>query len=265
MKIKNNKNLIKKELWDFALNYYSENQGYCRRYFPGEVNRWVSMIEEINILPRGKVLDIGCGWGELDAMVTKMGFKAFAIDAFPRISQKVLSDYNIIFKDCLIEAEKLPFQDDYFDLVILAEVLEHFNYSPLNCFAEIKRVLKKDGLLVLTTPHEGSILSILNSLLNKSLESTPFEDWIYEKWRSRSFGNRFYKTGHHRIYTTEEVLKLLNITGYEIVKTKFIFPASIKNSPFTHQVLYSILIFLLKLLNCRFFANTFFVIAKHKK
>ena len=47
--------------------------------------------------------------------------------------------------------DQLPFEDSSFDLVILSEVLEHL-YNPFNAINEAVRVLRKDGLLYVSTP-----------------------------------------------------------------------------------------------------------------
>lgn len=52
--------------------------------------------------------------------------------------------------DVVADAHTLPFEDHAFDVVLCAEVLEHL-YSPERAVAEMHRVLKPGGLLVLTT------------------------------------------------------------------------------------------------------------------
>ena len=52
-----------------------------------------------------------------------------------------------------VEKDPIPFEDKSFDLVICAEVLEHLIQSPAFMVCEISRVLKDDGLLMLTTPN----------------------------------------------------------------------------------------------------------------
>jgi len=51
-----------------------------------------------------------------------------------------------------IETEKIPFPDEYFDLVTSIETLEHL-YSPLKALKEISRVLKPLGLFYMTAPN----------------------------------------------------------------------------------------------------------------
>jgi SAM-dependent methyltransferase len=68
-------------------------------------------------------------------------------------------DMNVIYAnlkadkqpDVQADAAALPFADNCFDIVVCAELLEHV-YSPENVLAEVFRVLKKGGLLLITVP-----------------------------------------------------------------------------------------------------------------
>ena len=52
--------------------------------------------------------------------------------------------------DVVGDAHNLPFEDEKFDNILCTEVLEHL-HTPQKAIAEMKRVLKKDGKLILTT------------------------------------------------------------------------------------------------------------------
>lgn len=52
--------------------------------------------------------------------------------------------------DVVGDAHSLPFEDNKFETIVCTEVLEHL-HSPLMAIKEMKRVLKPDGLLILTT------------------------------------------------------------------------------------------------------------------
>ena len=52
-----------------------------------------------------------------------------------------------------LEADELPAGNETFDTVICCEVLEHMEVDPMFMLSGVNRVLKKDGLLFLTTPN----------------------------------------------------------------------------------------------------------------
>ncbi len=61
--------------------------------------------------------------------------------------------FDFAYWELNAEKDPLPFEDKSFDLVICAEVLEHLIQSPAYMVYGISRVLKDDGLLILTTPN----------------------------------------------------------------------------------------------------------------
>jgi len=89
-----------------------------------------------------KILDLGCGDGWLTDCLNKNHFDAIGVDIN---SSYTLS--NFIKAD----ASKLSFKDNSFDCIIMVEVVEHLNTSKV--YSEIRRILKPEGKLIVTTPH----------------------------------------------------------------------------------------------------------------
>ena len=97
---------------------------------------------------KGKILDIGCGTVPYFLLNTKFKEK-YGIDYSLQKDKK--------YKDISLKKESinsgLPFQSNYFDIVTMLAVFEHIEPDDLQkLLSEIHRVLKKDGLLILTTP-----------------------------------------------------------------------------------------------------------------
>lgn len=106
-----------------------------------------------------KVLNIGCGAGDLENYVLKKQKKNLqwvGVD----ISPKSLKECRENFKNAKFELGdilKLKYKDESFDIVILSEIMEHI--SPKNTFRalkEVNRVLRRGGRLVVSIPvNEG--------------------------------------------------------------------------------------------------------------
>ena len=89
-------------------------------------------------------LDIGCREGAQSEWLKAMGYEVTSID--------VESNYPCAE---IIDANKdLPFTDSSYDLIWCSEVLEHLE-RPTHFRAEIDRLLKPGGKLVLTTPNSA--------------------------------------------------------------------------------------------------------------
>ena len=97
---------------------------------------------------RGKVLDIGCGDGDYAYNLHKMGFDVLAGDMDV---ERFRYHNQIKFQKCNI-TEKLPFEDNSFDYVLLVEVIEHLK-NPYDVIRELRRILRPGGGLILSTPN----------------------------------------------------------------------------------------------------------------
>ncbi len=97
---------------------------------------------------RGKVLDIGCGDGDYAYNLHKMGFDVLAGDMDV---ERFRYHNQIKFQKCNI-TEKLPFEDNSFDYILLVEVIEHLK-NPYDVIRELRRILRPGGGLILSTPN----------------------------------------------------------------------------------------------------------------
>jgi SAM-dependent methyltransferase len=62
------------------------------------------------------------------------------------------------------ETDRLPFDDESVDGVLICEVLEHFTLDPLHCLIEANRIVKIGGFIILTTPNAASWFSVYRAL-----------------------------------------------------------------------------------------------------
>lgn len=104
-----------------------------------------------------RLLDLGCGIGHL-IKKAEQHYESFGID----ISKWAVDYCNTTLKTGKAiqgDIKNLSFPNDYFDIVCAFDVLEHIDKKDLPlCISEIKRCLKKDGILVITTPNLTSLL-----------------------------------------------------------------------------------------------------------
>lgn len=112
---------------------------------------------------KGKVLDVGIGYGHLEKKLVVLNGKLmlFGVDISPlaikRLKKLNIGDFNVasIFK--------LPYRDSTFDHVLVLDVLEHLPPGKVFLgYKELYRVLKKGGILIASIPlNEGLEKKIL--------------------------------------------------------------------------------------------------------
>lgn len=102
----------------------------------------------------GRVLDLGCGDGYLLSIASRRSENAVGVDTERTaiaVASKLLADY-VDSELVLASGFALPFSAGSFDVVVLADVIEHLE-DPEVCLKEVRRVLTGDGRSLMTTPR----------------------------------------------------------------------------------------------------------------
>ena len=128
------------------------------------------IMAELKALTPGRILDIPAGPGYLLKDLQGTGFTGIAADIDTRLH--VLEGVEYAAVDM---SDTFPFPDDSFDYVVSIEGIEHIQ-NHFAFLAEVSRVLKPGGRLILTTPNIGTMTSRWKFLLSgfHSMERGPF-------------------------------------------------------------------------------------------
>lgn len=104
----------------------------------------------------GKVLDVGCGLGYGSEIIKNTTNQIIGIDIDKESIDYARKNYGDFANFLVYDGKKIPFPDEHFDLVCSLEVIEHIDKNYHEAFYnEIKRVLKKGGILVISTPNRN--------------------------------------------------------------------------------------------------------------
>jgi 2-polyprenyl-3-methyl-5-hydroxy-6-metoxy-1,4-benzoquinol methylase len=166
----------------------------------------IKIIRDLNLNSDAKILDAGCGGGNLVYTLYKMGFNSiYGFDAsksgidvakknFPEIS-------NQFFIHDAYET-KLPTGIPVkFNVIISMEVIEHL-YSPKTYLENIYKWLEDDGYLILTTPYHGYLKNLAIALLNK------FDNHFNPLWEG----------GHIKFFSKYTLFQILKDVGFRPIK-----------------------------------------------
>lgn len=117
-----------------------------------------------------RVLDLGCGDGAFAAELVAAGALVTGADvsgeALRRAAGRAPAAAQLVQ---LQEGSGLPFDEDAFDVVWLGETVEHVA-DVTGLLAEVRRVLRWGGWLVVTTPNQPRLLVALEALRGAALE-----------------------------------------------------------------------------------------------
>ncbi|MGB9911204.1 MAG: class I SAM-dependent methyltransferase [Microgenomates group bacterium] len=160
------------------------------------------IIRHLNIMANKiknkKILDVGCGTGLYTQLFCKNNNEVFGLDL-----QNNLRIKNVKFIKG--NALNMPFPQEFFDVVISFDVIEHIDDDNL-FLKECWRVLKDNGMLILGTPNRNRISFFILSLLGKK------PNFPRKLGKDPILGEII----HIREYTTSELEDLLKINKFRI-------------------------------------------------
>lgn len=138
----------------------------------------------------GRILDIGCATGMFLELASEKGWESYGLDVGEYAIELAKKKFgNNIYKGTL---EQAKYDNDYFDVITMFDVIEHMR-NPSDSLRETNRILKKDGLLVITTPN---ITSFACKFYGKN--------WPY------------FDLEHLYYFSPDTLKRMLNSSGFEV-------------------------------------------------
>ncbi|MBI4091397.1 class I SAM-dependent methyltransferase [candidate division WWE3 bacterium] len=132
---------------------------------------------------RFKVLDAGCGNGNylIDEFRDRIDL-ACGVDLKPEFTSKNVCLDEIRYSSL----QKIPYEDETFDFVIMLWVLEHLK-NPLAVLKEMSRVLKPGGELIFATPNKNFISLVLKNFLSSKRANFFINKHFYGRFEKEVF------------------------------------------------------------------------------
>jgi glycosyltransferase involved in cell wall biosynthesis/SAM-dependent methyltransferase len=192
----------------------------ARHYVSQHTSRFVRTLE---MTPAGdaskSILEMGAYMQITPALKYKLGYgcvRGCYYGPLGRVDRKTIVSEDGESFECsidLFDAERdvYPYENESFDTVLCCELMEHLFADPMHMMAEINRILKPGGHLLLTTPNLGSLRAIAAIL--QGYHPSFFPAYI----RPRNEGEEA-EARHNREYVPMEVQHLLTNSGFEMVR-----------------------------------------------
>ena len=203
----------------------------------------LKLLDELNLPKGSKILELGYGGAETAGKILDRGYIYYGVDISEHLYENAKKNYSSYIKkeqayfyQGSLE-EKLNFEDNYFDVVIICGAI-HYAGKLSNNFVEVKRVLKKEGYYII---GQGNMFT-LNDLISfrKLLKclvwyftnekymhsySLSFRDIVFES----KLKKYFLKYKNSRFFESNFMNKKSNQWKYGIHKRIFSF-SSLKNT-----------------------------------
>jgi len=196
---------------DLIQSHAVENQNWITNYLrPLHKERILYdciLVDSLTKNQDAKILDMGSAPFYAALTLKKMGYDMKSTDIDPERFGALTEKINLNIVRCDFEKEKLPFEDDSFDIILLSEVFEHLRIDLIFTISEIRRVLKPGGKFILSSPNFFEYFK-LKRLLFKGKTSEIFN--AYKKLHDLGH------MGHVREYTRNDVILFLEKMKFTI-------------------------------------------------
>ena len=183
--------------------FYRITYRYAEPEYWANFPKW--MRQEASERKVARVLDIGCGYGTLLSLAVKIyGAKGYCLDSTPYIAKLAQAD-GLHFKQSNIELDPVPFPEK-FDVILMTEVLEHFNFNPVPTLKKIRESLAPGGRFYLSTPDAktwGKVQKYFKRLSDMPDPPTKPTKVIDE---------------HIWVYDKSELLRVVKAAGFRVAK-----------------------------------------------
>ncbi|MDO4343732.1 MAG: class I SAM-dependent methyltransferase [Eubacteriales bacterium] len=177
--------------------------GYMQKHSEVEHMHRYSMLE--NTVKKKIVLDAACGSGYGTNLIAQSAKEVYGLD----ISKEALDYANENYKKDNLHylhgsIESLPFEDNFFDVVISFETIEHVDEKIQMAFLkEIVRVLKNDGILIMSTPNKKVYTDDAHQEATewhvKEFYEDEFHDFIESRFQYVTYYEQFIAKASHLV------------------------------------------------------------------
>jgi len=174
----------------------------------GQQKRFDLVKKYVNFKSK-RVLDVGCGIGTYTKKFFEEGAEVFGIDVDGEKIQKA-KRFSPTINFLVGKAEDLPFENNFFDVVFLHEVLEHVK-DDKKTILESLRVLKPSGKIIIFAPNKFFPFETHGMYLGKRyiFGNIPFLSWAPQFIRNLLIP-------HVRIYTVKALKQLFKRNGIKL-------------------------------------------------
>ena len=199
-----------------------EAAGELRGYLEDCFRRLLTTLELVPA-DTGRVLELGANPYFLTMLLKRFrGYELELANFFggrgnnvQRVRNEVTGEsHEFRYREFNIEEDDFPYPNARFDGVLYCEILEHLIRDPIAVFAEIHRVLKPGGWLLVTTPNVARRQNVTRLARGRNM---------YDPYSGYGPYGR-----HNREYTAAELRELLTNTGFEVERltTRDLHPCS---------------------------------------
>lgn len=186
------------EVKEKPIKHFNSNAVEYDNSFDGKFVKamYQPLLEELEKEEEGKLLDVGCGTGNVLCRLVNGKRELYGIDLSERMVEECKKRMGGDAYIKMADAEHIPYEDNTFDTLVCNASFHHYPHA-VEVLREMKRVLKDGGKLFI---GEGHIIQPFRILMN--------------------FSFRFSNSGDFHSYGKHELIGILKTNGFQVSEVK---------------------------------------------
>lgn len=191
------------KLYSFDVGYHAEFQyddSQCKKHFDhlGIADHHYKLVRKYK--EQGRLLDIGCSAGFFLKVARDNGWETYGLEMSKDTAELARKRYgHEVISGTLHENTYKP---KYFDVITMWDVLEHVE-NPIKTMSIVNRILKDDGIVVLSTPNIDGLFPKASYGISKIINYWPHPEPPYHLFQ----------------FSKDSISKLLMLTGFDLLET----------------------------------------------
>lgn len=205
--------MTKQKKYHKHTNYHQEPAGLRKLNFIVEqIVKRTEFQNKKNI----KILDIGCGRGNISLPLASIGYQVLGIDLNKESIEEINKNNKFTNAEFRVQNATTLSTDEKYDFIIASEVIEHIE-EPENLLISLKKILKEKGFLILTVPNGKSWEERFRKFTTHTKRGRNFKKYIKEKLVKENVIQTHATSPHLHFFSLKQFEKLIINSGYEII------------------------------------------------
>jgi SAM-dependent methyltransferase len=167
--------------------------------------------------PDSLMLEGGCGLGNYAAYYAARGYRVIGLD-FAQRALQTLKKRQPHLPVCGGDVSRLPFADKTFDVYYSGGVVEHFEGGARDSLNEARRILKDDGVLLISVPYHSPLRRLLTPFRGaewRTVTGSAIDDPV--GFRDKVFFQYAYRPNEFQHLLAAAGLKVVSRQGYAVI------------------------------------------------
>ncbi|MEK6804276.1 MAG: methyltransferase domain-containing protein [Nitrospirota bacterium] len=222
-----------------AGNFPETSYGIVKRL--QTIEAWTDRVAQRLGKPSLSILDFGCGTGDhVTYPLACLGHRVLGVDMHEPSIQEAQRRYpltNLLFRTARLES--LIREGVAADLIICSEVLEHLQ-QPQDCLSLLRRLLKPNGALIITTPNgygsyemccrlqraltrigiDQVVRRLVHARRKRQARSVEGMALVQNSFRQEQVGFLNFESGHVQFFRVRRLLDVFAAGGFRVTERR---------------------------------------------